>query len=224
MKNLRFYLVMMLLACTTMSFAQDDTTPWKGIRFGYDLTQTRYVGPGSWDDAPNYNGFNLGYVHAFSITKNIPLFIETGLGITFAHHKETVEKDYFNASVDTKTNVLGLRIPVNVVYKVQCNDKIAIKPFTGFYLRANLMAKSKSSSDNKTIQQYIEDNDEDKINLFDSEEKGGEDWKRVQFGWQIGATLDVNQFNVGLGYALDFNEISEDCKFGIFSVNLGYNF
>ena len=49
-------------------------------------------------------------------------------------------------------------------------------------------------------------------------------WKRVQFGWQIGATLDINKFNVGIGYGIDFNEIADDARFGIFSARLGYNF
>ncbi len=34
-------------------------------------------------------------------------------------------------------------------------------------------------------------------------------WNRVQGGWQIGATLDVRKFNIGIGYALDFNEITK---------------
>ena len=46
----------------------------------------------------------------------------------------------------------------------------------------------------------------------------------MQFGWQIGATLDISKFNVGIGYALDFNEITEKTKTSKFMVKLGYNF
>ena len=36
--------------------------------------------------------------------------------------------------------------------------------------------------------------------------------------------FDINKFNVGIGYALDFNEIAEKTKCGIFSARLGFNF
>ena len=49
-------------------------------------------------------------------------------------------------------------------------------------------------------------------------------WNRVQVGWQIGTTLDINKFNVGISYALDFNEIAEKTKTSNFSVRVGYNF
>ena len=51
-----------------------------------------------------------------------------------------------------------------------------------------------------------------------------DEWNRCQVGWQIGATLDINQFNVGIGYALDFNEICEKTKTSKFAVTVGYNF
>ena len=227
MKNLKIYLMMMLLSCTTMSFAQGDTTPWKGIRFGYDRTFVNY----DWEDAENdnANGFSIGYVHAFSIAKKVPLFIETGLGLNFARIKNTEsESDEFygyTVSYEDKetTTMLGLTIPVNLVYKVQLNDKLALKPYTGFYLRANLMSKGK---DECTVTMDGEsETEEETWNNFDKDDVGEEGtWNRVQFGWQIGATLDINKFNVGLGYALDFNEIAEKTKCGIFSVRLGYNF
>ena len=87
------------------------------------------------------------------------------------------------------------------------------------------MGKAKFSSDDDNIQDVIEDNEMDDYNLFDKDDMGDDDkWNRCQFGWQIGATLDVNKFNIGIGYALDFNELSEDAKLGIFSARLGFNF
>lgn len=66
--------------------------------------------------------------------------------------------------------------------------------------------------------------DED-YNNFDKDDVGKDyTWNRVQFGWQIGTTLDINKFNVGISYGLDFNEIAEKVKNSAFSVRLGYNF
>lgn len=83
------------------------------------------------------------------------------------------------------------------------------------------------------FEDYIDRSDyeyDESYNLFDKDDVnelyGSDDWKwnRVQFGWQIGATLDISKFNVGIGYALDFNEITEKTKTSKFMVKLGYNF
>lgn len=70
---------------------------------------------------------------------------------------------------------------------------------------------------------YEEDGESMDWNLFDKDETDPT-WNRVQVGWQIGTTLDINKFNVGISYALDFNEIAEELKTSKFSVRVGYNF
>ena len=126
---------------------------------------------------------------------------------------------------------------------------LAIKPYTGFYLRVNEMAKDKDKTELSVPSGLIDDmvsmgaSDEDiadwmeymgasdeSVNLFDEKEveeayqSKDAKWNRCQFGWQIGATLDIKQFNVGIGYALDFNEISKKVKTSKFAVTVGYNF
>lgn len=229
MKKIKYCLTMMLLACSTMSFAQfsngggskssaADTEAWKGLRFSYDMTTPRWTGSGDgYESSYKFNGFTLGYVHAFNIAQ-LPLFIETGAGVSFARYSDSED------DLTYKETMLGLRIPVNLVYKVQINDKLAIKPFTGFYLRANLMAKGAYSSDDSETQEMIDEYwDGGDVNFFDKDDVE-DTWNRVQFGWQIGATLDINKFNIGIGYALDFNEIAEKTKLGIFSATVGFNF
>lgn len=239
MKKFKCLLTAMLLGCSTMSFAQfmngggssisssSDVEAWKGLRFSYDRT---FMNAGDKSlygsdelDIDGFNGFSVGYIQAFKVAKQVPLFIETGAGINFARFKETDWED--TDDLDLSATTLGLSIPINLVYGVKINDNLAIKPYTGFYLRVNLMGKAKFSSDDDNIQDVIEDNEMDDYNLFDKDDMGDDDkWNRCQFGWQIGATLDVNKFNIGIGYALDFNELSEDAKLGIFSARLGFNF
>lgn len=219
MKKFKFLLTAMLLSCSSMSFAQfmnggssssssSDVPAWKGLRVSYDRTFMSYDYEGAED--LNMNGFSIGYVHSFNIAKSLPIFLETGAGINFAKWSESED------GADYSTTLLGLTIPVNFVYGISINDKLAIKPYTGLYLRANLMGKDK----------YEEDGESSEDNLFDKDDMGGEDytWNRVQVGWQIGTTLDINKFNVGISYALDFNEIAEKTKTSNFSVRVGYNF
>ena len=207
MKKFKCLLTAMLLACSTASFAQftngggSDVEAWKGFRFSYEHT---FVS----DEGDGLNGFNVGYVHAFSIAKQYPIFFETGLGLDYNRWSDS-KGDYKRA-----INQLGMTIPLNAVFGVKINDMLTLKPFTGFYLRINLMANEVEKYDGK----------KDTDNLFDDYKDGGLEYKRANFGWQIGTTLDINRFNVGIMYGIDFNEIAEDCRQSNFQVRLGYNF
>ena len=207
MKKFKFLLTAMLLTCSSMSFAQfmnggSSSPAWKGLRLSYDIPFMSGDGK-----SESGNGFSVDYAHSFNIAKSLPIFLETGAGINYAKWSESED------GADYSTTLLGLTIPVNFVYGISINDKLAIKPYTGLYLRANLMGKDK----------YEEDGESMDWNLFDKDETDPT-WNRVQVGWQIGTTLDINKFNVGISYALDFNEIAEELKTSKFSVRVGYNF
>ena len=236
MKKFKCLLTAMLLACSTASFAQftnggggggvsSDVEAWKGLRFSYDRTFAKYD-DGEDSEDQNYNGFSVGYVQSFKIAKKLPIFFETGLGLNYARWSEEDEyyKEMYDEKVTDAENHLGLTIPLNFVYGVKINDMLTIKPYTGFYLRVNLLAKATRKADNKDLQEFFEEEEMDSQNLFDSVDDGGADYKRCQFGWQIGATLDINKFNVGIGYALDFNEVCEDTMTSKFAVTVGMNF
>ena len=246
MRKFKCLLTAMLLACSTASFAQftnggggggvsSDVEAWKGLRFSYDKTFVNQ----DWDDPEDadMNGFSLGYVQSFKIAKKFPIFFETGLGLNFARHSDSESESWdeygysFSAENKWSTTTLGLTIPLNFVYGVKINDMLAIKPYTGFYLRVNLMSKSNNKMEvsfPSELLDYIDPSDyewDEDVNNFDEDEVGKDGkWNRCQFGWQIGATLDIKQFNVGIGYALDFNEIAEKVKTSKFAVTVGYNF
>lgn len=231
MKKFKYLLTAVLLACSSMSFAQfmnskgssssstSDVAAWHGLRFSYDRTFMSYD---DYDiDNTNMNGFSVDYVHAFKVAKSFPIFIETGAGINFGRWSDSESDEMLGYEYEVKNTLttLGLTIPVNVVYGISINDKMAIKPYTGLYLRVNLMGKAKyeATMDGET--------ESETINLFDKDDMSEDGkWNRVQVGWQIGTTLDINKFNVGIAYGLDFNEIAEKVKASKFQIRLGYNF
>lgn len=249
MKKFKHLLTAMLLCYSTISFAQfqnggnsssSEVEAWKGIRISYDRV---FVNQDfETDDDMDMNGLSIDYEHAFKITKNLPLFIQTGAGINFSRYSDsesTSETIYgYKIGYDIKNSItqLGLNIPINLVYGVKINDKLAIKPYTGFFLRINLMAKAKykfTLNIPSEFEDYIDRSDYEynySYNLFDKDDimelyhSDKWKWNRVQVGWQIGTTLDICNFNVGIGYALDFNEITEKTKTSKFMVKLGYNF
>lgn len=236
MKKFKFLLTGILLTCSSMSFAQfmnngnssssvslsDNVPTWQGLRFSYDRTFMSF----DVDDAEdvNMNGFSIDYVHSFKIAKSFPIFLETGAGLNFARWSDSYSEEIYGSDVEEKTSIttLGLTIPVNFVYGIGINDKFSIKPYTGLYLRANLMGKEK---DEVLIDGESDPDYEEEYNLFDEDDMGKDGtWNRVQVGWQIGTTFDINNFNIGIAYALDFNEIAEKIKTSKFSVRLGINF
>ena len=239
-----------LLAGSTASFAQSsDVEAWKGLRLSYDhsfLSNSEDYWPES------YNGFSIGYEHAFKVAKKAPLFIQTGasLNLSFAKYDFNEWDEYVEAESrdEYKQTLMGLTISVNFVYGVRVNDNLAIKLYTGFYVRVNLMGKEKNEWNefNNYVGTYPygyyeEEVEKETYNLFDNGEDDmyGEAWKRVQAGWQIGVTFDIKKFNIGVEYGLDFNriansyewignydgyEVEKDNKLSHVSVRLGYNF
>lgn len=62
------------------------------------------------------------------------------------------------------------------------------------------------------------------MSFFDKDDMDGDEWKRFQLGWHIGAGFNYNQFYVGLSYGTDFIKIAEKVNTGTFSLGIGYNF
>ena len=228
MKKFKFLLTAMLLTCSSMSFAQfmnggsssssSDVPAWKGLRLSYDRTFMSYDYEGAEDT--DMNGFSVGYVHSFNIAKSLPIFLETGAGINFARYSDSESEE--GVEVKESMTTLGLTIPVNFVYGIGINDKLTIKPFTGLYLRANLMGKYslETTYDGEKIDELSDD-----LNLFDKDDMGDDGvWNRVQVGWQIGVGFNYKKLYVGVAYGSDFSEISKKCKASFTTISLGYNF
>lgn len=208
------------------------TKSWKGFRVSYDVTNAETdLGDGESEEL-KFKGFSVGYVHSFNIVKNLPLFIETGLSFNYSKWSESYDDlyfvngigDYEEKEVEWGYTTMGLTVPINVAYKFTFDDFYVI-PYTGFYARVNLTAKE--------FDEDVEDDGsitKDKLNLFDKDELAEWDydennaWNRINGGWQIGASIGYKIINVGVNYALDFNEITEGTKFGTISARLGVNF
>ena len=63
--------------------------------------------------------------------------------------------------------------------------------------------------------------------LFSKKDMGSSSatWKRFQIGWQIGVKARLSrQFQLGVSYGSDFNEIAKKTKIATTSVNIGYTF
>ena len=159
-------------------------------------------------DDMKFPGFSVGYLRGIGLTQKVPLYLEVGGEIDFNRYSESEDGE------DYKQTILGLKIPVSLVYRLNINENFSISPLFGFDFRLNLMGKGK----------YEYDGESEDWNLFDDDEMGGEAYKRFQAGWHIGVGFDYKALHFGVDYGTSFNEISEKVKLATTSVTVGYNF
>ena len=234
MKKIKLFAVAAMLAVSTAASAQFTNTAaaspktaastdgWGTFYVQYNPVKMSYKDDD--DDNLSFKGFSVGYDHAFSVSKSIPLFVEAGLGLQYLTYKDEEDDEYY--SYEDKVNMLSLKVPVSLVYRWDIpGGKVSLMPFAGIALRFNVMGK-------KTMTESYGDGDseEEEIDLFDKDDAeeyfGDEDyaWKRFQMGWQIGVKASISNFVLGVSYGGDFSEITEDAKLKTTSITLGYRF
>ena len=184
-------------------------------------------------------GFDVNYLHGFSLTQKIPLYLEVGGRLTFDTYKWDKYREYYGSWFKEKDrfNILSLSVPINVSYKYTFNNGLYIAPFAGIHFRLNLLGQWKYETVNSDGHSH-----DGTINLFKADdydddafcEEDEDPCKRFQFGGQLGVNFGYKAWNMGLAYYLDtpfykYDEVSnskEDFKYkasGI-ALTVGYNF
>lgn len=130
-------------------------------------------------------GVTLGAVLGFSVTDELPIFVESGANLTWAHSAMDV------ADVDVKCTYMNFAIPVNGVYKFEINDKVSVSGFAGLNLKVNFMAK-----------EHIGDS---KFSWLSKDDMGGRDNRAniFQLGCQLGAGVHLGQVYLGYEFQPD---------------------
>ena len=220
MRKMKLFIAAAMLAvCGTASAQFSNTsksggsgtgvTDWNAISFEYAPGNFTY----DYEDAKDqsFTGLSLSYTHGFAVSKSAPIFIETGLGVQYSFYKEDFEDDE-----SEKLNMFSLKVPVSFGYQFDLADgKIALAPYAGIDLRYNLSGKLKYESDDWSY----------KADLFDKDEMDGDEWKRFQIGWHIGAKCTFSQkYTLGIAYGADFSEIAKKTKTNAFRISAGIRF
>lgn len=251
MKAIKILMMAGALAVATPAFAQfsnasagsnrsnggstmvKDCTPYDRISLYYENGK---VSP-DYKGADDYstNGVSIDYIHGFSLSKSLPLFLETGLGASFGVWSDSDGND--ELEIKQKVTRINMSIPVNVAYKFNINNDFSIQPYLGLNLKFNLMAKNstKLEFDDSEIQDAVDDLDDDEFeetfgfprsfSMFDKDYTGKDgQWKRFQLGWHIGVGVNYKAFYLGLSYGTDFMTIAKKVNTSTFKVGVGYNF
>lgn len=193
-----------------------DTEGWEKVYVSYNPMKMIIDTKGA--DDVEFTGFSLGYSKGYSISKDFPLFAEVGIEGTYAFKTMDAEDLGYNSNYDIeqKTTYVGVSVPLNLGYKFTITEKnLSIVPYVGVNLRGNIIGKYK----------IIQDDEEEDYDYFDKDDVGKDgQWKRVQFGYQLGIGLYYNQVYVGVGHSKDMSELCKKTKISKTSITLGYTF
>lgn len=189
------------------------------------------------DDNPFDNtagGVAVGWQGGWSISKSIPLYLESGLNVQYNHwsdeETESESNSYYSYQATDKMSMtfLSLNVPLNIAYKysLPSADGVSIVPYLGLHVRGNLLGKAKDEWSYTTTSSYsgsTSSSDEEEVDFFDDGDMDDEPANRIQIGWQIGVGLNYKALYVGIGYSAEFTEYAKKLNTGGLQLTLGIN-
>ena len=103
-------------------------------------------------------------------------------------------------------------IPINAGYIIKTSDVFSVRPYTGVNLKFNCTWKASD--------------DGESVDLLDAGKKRTTDVNKMQFGGQIGAVCQWNNFTLTYQLQTDFSDLytDEECKFKGSAITVGYIF
>lgn len=206
MKKFFFVAATALVAAVSCPSMRAEGYNQVGVSYELETWSYKYL------DKPDLNGFGIGYIHGFSLSKTTPVYLETGLKMTMGFWSETYKDGRYKEELDLTK--MSFSVPVNVAYKFNFADgKMGLSPYLGINLKLNALAKMK----------FTEGDESESISLFDKDEMD-DPASRFQCGWHIGARFNYGSILLGLEYGTDFNRFFKENNTGTFGVTLGYQF
>lgn len=219
MKTIKFLAVAVAMMASVPAMAQfagggsssssstGDNENYQRIQVGYDALLQK---------GSSAHGVAAGYTYGLNLSSDLPLYLEFGGRLNF--------------NTANKTNIMAISVPVNVAYKFNVTDGIAITPYTGINFRINLLA----TNDGHSMFGSDSDDPEGRSLSRSNDDPDDEDWddyydmsaRRFQMGWQIGAGVNFGKWYAGLEYGLDFIKFQKSANntASRLNVSVGYTF
>lgn len=211
MKKL-FIIAVLAFTATSVSFAQRaaeyDLGKSSGENVGYNriglsFNNTTFSSNSDaediFDGSISTNGFGIDYIHGFSLSSSMPMFIETGANLNFNFGS----KGYEGSKLLVQN--FNLQIPVNYVYRFTLADNFSLAPYVGLNFKLNLATRFKETLEDGYIWDNGSEEDSDWESAFDKDTMGNDGtWNRFQMGWHIGVGVQYSKLHLGLQYGTDF--------------------
>ncbi len=200
-----------VLAVAGSASAED----YNRVAISYDNTHYGYNKDykAEYDVDPSFstNGFGLNFIHGFSLSNNLPMFLEVGGNVNFNFYSKTDESSIWDEPLKYKSQFqnINMQVPVNFVWRFNVVEDFTIAPYVGLNFKLNFMSRMRAYIDGDWEDKAEEDETKEWTNLFsDSKDKGVGDkdltWNRFQMGWHVGVTFQYTQWSLGVQYGTDF--------------------
>lgn len=109
-----------LISSNTVTYKKSESRGYNRIGISYNSLK--------WGDSDSFSGVSLAWTKGISVSSSQPLYIETGIGATYAWG-------------DYDLKFLSLTVPVNVTYKFDVAEGIRIAPYAGITLQGNIIGE-----------------------------------------------------------------------------------
>lgn len=185
-----------------------------GVRAGVDISSAA----GADDTYSNGVGGSVGAVYTKYLYRDF--YIEPGAYLFYDTFGQTVtataEPADVPVDVDGSIRNFGIRIPVNMGYRLTLTDDMGLKFFTGPQMNMSLVARSHF-------------NDEEGVErIEDTNILGKKGFKRFDMQWNFGVGLDYNRWFVGVtasaGVTKVMNRTFEHFRRNYVMIAVGYTF
>lgn len=192
---------------------------------GYSLPHIMWKAPveSNATDYPFSHGVHVGYLHASSISKRIPLFLEYGANFQYLFGRASRQFDsgggYSHFWMTHWGSMYSLNVPLNLALRLGYHGgEKNITPYFGINLRYNIGGAIKQRM-RMTTHPSAGVEEIDKIDLFNKDSKdryamGEKAFERFQVGVNFGVGYTWRKFYVGVGCIVDANRIINAVKEG----------
>jgi len=196
----------LVAAATFTASAQNAPEDYNTVNVSF---VTRSYGGGS------TSGFELGYVHGFSVWQERPLYFQTGLKMDMGF-KDLGSEEFAGVRLKADLTTMSFSVPLDLAYRFGSGENgVYFTPYLGLNMKLNAMAKAKATGS------YGGSSASESISLFDD----GYDMKHFQIGWHIGAGVDIRHIHIGAQYGTDFMQVMDGGNHTpTFSIGVGYTF
>ncbi len=208
--------ILMVVALATFSFQSFAQT--FGVKAGLNMSKITEV-----EEAKMLLGFHVGAIAEMDIAEQFA--VETGLILSTKGVKleGSGSEEDVTFTMTVKMRPIYLEIPVNAKYKIDLGGKnlyFAAGPYLAFGVGGNIKADidiGGIKSENNSESLKWGNSDEDHI-------------KRMDFGINIGAGVDLGHIGVGVQYGLGLSQIIPDDDMDktksnrVLSLSLSYKF
>ena len=216
-----FAAAVLIFACSTTSFAQfmgggsskvgggaaASADSYNALWLSYMPTTFKMSYDGSSHSESGYNTFALGFTHASPLS-GAAVMAEYG---AFAEYTTKTEKSHGSSST---TNLIGVKVPVSLMYGFALSDNVTLYPYAGVNARLYVIGK----------QSYKYDGESSSYDLFSDED--GDGMKRFALGYQLGVKANISGYFIGLGYEDMITSLVSDytAKLNMINISVGIPF